>query len=425
MSLSEINRAVCDAAKGNQEEQLDALLEHEGADVYVAVVAAAEAGHQALVMKLLSRPEANLITAAVCGAARGNQQALLGELFKREDADVNVAVKAAAKAARKDLVIRLLEVGADISEAVVGAAEGGHSKLVDYLFQEDPDPNDISHEALGVAMECAAGRNDLVQVYDLLGRGGRIVPAVCAAAKGGHIDAMNELLTRCNNIDIELVIGRIEEKPDIVKHLEVTKDARMTLDACLRKHFIDEKSKDKQKEDLVAFAMDVNRLCRAGARIPEGMKRSAVYFIIIQVLKEVWGVGNSLPGRVVCERNFPALQLFSKHEALKIVHPVLLVDSRLKALDRQKNERSLVRGKEQEKSTQLPALPTEVWWMVLSFLDGIMGPLPEIVDKGLGLVLDKKRPSVFKVLSAEPVDQVVADEGELVTATPGGGAAAP
>ncbi len=128
-----------------------------------------------------------------------NNGIVVNFLIDNFGANLNDAVYGAAAGGHKELVLNLIAKGAHVNDAVCGAAKGDHRELVEYLITQRGAS--LNHAVYGAAK---GGHNEFVK--NLLTRGANINNAVLGAGECGDIELVNELITQGASID-QAVLG--------------------------------------------------------------------------------------------------------------------------------------------------------------------------------------------------------------------------
>jgi hypothetical protein len=147
----DVQTLAYNAALSGDADAVRRLLELHGDEVArKAVRGASKGGRAELLLSLLQRHPRELRSALnACGSAGFG--AIVFNLLELPGADPNRAVIGAAYGGHRRLVLDLLELGADLEWCVDGAARGGHRALLEELLRRD-----TSGECVNVALAGAA-----------------------------------------------------------------------------------------------------------------------------------------------------------------------------------------------------------------------------------------------------------------------------
>lgn len=137
------------AAEENVNRDALNLLFSLGADKSKAAGAAAEVGNFVLMKDLISKCRPNTV---VSFAARGNQPEIVDFLLNDWKAEIDTAVYGAARGGHSALVMNLLSRGASKVQAIISAAHGGHHSLVEHLLETATDLEKHKNDLIGWAV---------------------------------------------------------------------------------------------------------------------------------------------------------------------------------------------------------------------------------------------------------------------------------
>ncbi len=190
-----LSGAVYGAAAAGHENLVDELLAR-GASIKTAVIGAAEAGNIELVEYLIARGAK--LDDAIYGAASGRKRKLVNNLIIR-GVRLHMAVEGAVKSGDIELIDELLARDAailNLNHALYGAGVSGDIEMITKF---------LDHGACLDAMQSGKVSDDRYTEWLEKNRKFRLTCAVAGAALSGHIELVDDLISRgaCKNKAVE------------------------------------------------------------------------------------------------------------------------------------------------------------------------------------------------------------------------------